>query len=106
MSIVSIPLPIPLHIPRDHPAFDGHFPQRALLPGVALLAEVLELAWARPELRARLGDRGRVGTVKFLAPVLPGAMLTVWLHDAPRELRFEVREGDELAATGHFEVPG
>jgi 3-hydroxymyristoyl/3-hydroxydecanoyl-(acyl carrier protein) dehydratase len=28
-------------VPRDHPAFEGHFPGRPLLPGVALLAEAL-----------------------------------------------------------------
>ena len=100
MSVVSMPL----HIPSDHPAFEGHFPQRALLPGVALLAEVFELAWTQPGLRARLGTEGRIGTVKFLAPVLPGASLTVALHIGERTLRFDVHEGTQLAASGHFEV--
>ena len=30
-----------IEIGADHPAFDGHFPGRPILPGVALLAAVL-----------------------------------------------------------------
>lgn len=104
MSQAPVPPHFTLRIAPDHPAFAGHFPGRALLPGVALLAEVLELARTRSELRDRLGDTVRIGTVKFLAPVLPGASLSVALRSGPREIRFEVREGELLCASGHLEV--
>ena len=89
---------------HDHPAFAGHFPGDPLLPGVALLAEVLEAALDQPELAALIGESPRVGVVKFLAPVRPGAVLTVLLDPGPRGLRFEVREGERLAASGQFEA--
>jgi 3-hydroxymyristoyl/3-hydroxydecanoyl-(acyl carrier protein) dehydratase len=43
----------PLAVTSDHPAFEGHFPGKPILPGVAILAEVLaavEAATARGNL--------------------------------------------------------
>lgn len=91
-----------VEVALDHPAFAGHFPGDPLLPGVALLAEVLEAALDVPPLAALIGASPRVGAVKFLAPVRPGAVLTVLLEPGPRGLRFEVREGERLAASGQF----
>ena len=92
-----------LHVAVDHPAFAGHFPGNPLLPGVALLAEVIEAVLARPELAAAVGPRPRVGIAKFLAPVLPGATLTLQLHAEAGRVHFEARQGDRLTASGHFE---
>ena len=97
---------IALHIMADHPAFEGHFPGQPLLPGVALLAEVLEAALDEPALAASIGPAPRIGAVKFLAPVRPGAQLTVQLDPGPRGIRFEVREGERVAASGQFEATG
>jgi acyl-CoA synthetase (AMP-forming)/AMP-acid ligase II len=93
-----------LPIAPDHPAFAGHFPGQPLLPGVALLAAVLEAVLDRPALAARLGSTPRIGAVKFLAPVRPGAHLSLQLDAGARGLRFEVREGDRVAAGGQFEA--
>lgn len=93
-----------LHIPTDHPAFAGHFPGQPLLPGVSLLAEVLEAVLDDPALAAIVGSAPRIASAKFLAPVRPGARLTVQLDVAPRGVRFEVKEGDRLAASGQFEA--
>ena len=61
-------------IAADHPAFAGHFPGRPVLPGVALLAEVIEAALARAaRWRLRSAAAPRLAVVKFLAPVGPGA---------------------------------
>ena len=97
---------VALTIAPEHPAFAGHFPGRPLLPGVALLAEVLELVLADPALAALVGVAPRIGAAKFLAPVRPGAQLTITLSGSPRGLRFEVREGARLAASGRFDAPG
>jgi len=93
-----------LHIPADHPAFAGHFPGQPLLPGVALLAEVLEAVMSDPALAASVGRSPRIGAVKFLAPVRPGATLSLQLNHSASGIRFEVREAERLAASGHFET--
>lgn len=89
-------------IAADHPAFAGHFPGQPLLPGVLLLAEVMEALRASPPLSARLGERPTVVNAKFLAPVGPGDELSLTLHDEARGLRFEVRRGEVLAASGQL----
>ena len=63
---------IALHIAPDHPAFAGHFPGQPLLPGVLLLAEVLEAVLDVPALARSVGPAPRIGAAKFLAPVRPG----------------------------------
>lgn len=94
---------VDVHIAPDHPAFAGHFPGQPLLPGVSLLAEVLEAVMREPELAARVGTTPRIGVAKFLAPVRPGATLTLRFDGGPGALRFEVLMGERLAASGHFE---
>ena len=52
---------VELPIAPDHPAFAGHFPGQPLLPGVALLAAVLEAILDAPALAALVGDAPRIG---------------------------------------------
>lgn len=96
----------------DHPAFAGHFPGQPLLPGVVLLGSVLEVLLR--EAPAALGTQPRVTTVKFMAPVRPGAELEIrWTAPDTGRVRFEVwrhASGDapegQLAASGQLERSG
>jgi len=95
---------VPLPIAPDHPAFAGHFPGQPLLPGVSLLAAVLEAVLDVPALASQIGNAPRIGAAKFLAPVRPGAQLVITLDASPRGVRFEVREGQRIVASGQFEA--
>lgn len=91
-----------LGIAADHPAFDGHFPGQPLLPGVALLAEVMEAALREPALAGCIGNAPRLAVVKFLAPVRPGASLRVDFHLGARALEWHVGEGPSSVASGRI----
>jgi 3-hydroxymyristoyl/3-hydroxydecanoyl-(acyl carrier protein) dehydratase len=93
-----------MQIALDNPAFAGHFPGQPLLPGVLLLAHVLEVAFADPALASRIGAAPRLSNAKFLSPVRPGDNIEM-SFDTTSNLRlgFEVRCGERLAASGQFE---
>ncbi len=91
-----------LEIAAGHPAFEGHFPGRPILPGVALLAEVLEAVDGDLALSALVGVRPQVSVVKFLTPVLPGAVLDIAFQTGARSISFMVSEGGRVAASGQI----
>jgi acyl-CoA synthetase (AMP-forming)/AMP-acid ligase II len=96
-------------VPHDHPSFAGHFPGQPLLPGALLLAEVQEAMAQVPALMARLGRDPSLAAAKFLAPIRPGAQLKIELVPDPggaAGVRFEVREGEVLAASGRWVASG
>src|SRR5262245_49728812 len=91
----------------DHPCFAGHFPDRPIVPGALLLAEVVEALLADEAMSRLLGPTPALGAVKFLSPAGPGARLRIEWEATPTRVRFEVRLGDAdspLAATGHFDA--
>ena len=93
-------------LPAAHAALAGHFPGQPLLPGVVLLAEVLEAALADATLATLLGPRPTLASAKFLAPVSPEGMapiaLSIEFQPLPRGARFEVQRGGVVVARGQF----
>lgn len=85
-------------VPRDHPAFEGHFPGHPILPGVLLLAEALAAVEAAT---ATSACDWTVASAKFLGVVEPGARLAVTHAVQPSGgVRFEIREGERVVASG------
>lgn len=84
-------------IPRDHPAFDGHFPGEPVLPGVVLLAEALARIEADTGIPA---DGWTLENGKFHGVVGPGACLAVVHRPHGEGRRFEVHDQDRLVASG------
>ena len=87
-----------LRIAAEHPAYAGHFPGHPILPGVALLSEVMHaIALAT----GRGADRWTLANAKFLLPVTPGTPLTlVQTAGENGAVRFEVRSAAGLVASG------
>ena len=86
-----------LTIPVDHPAFAGHFPGMPVLPGAALLDEVLHVL---EEELALDPVEWQMTTAKFLQPVRPGDVLTVEHLANAAVIRFAISIADRAALTG------
>lgn len=92
-------------IPADHPAFDGHFPGQPILPGVVQLSLLMQAVQARPDLQALLGARPVIDSLKFTAPVGPGAQLRISLQAQGRGVDVQLHDGPRPVARGRL-LPG
>ena len=95
-----MPLPVDhaLAVPRDHPAFEGHFPGRPILPGVCLLGEAMAVLEAATGTDAR---GWRLESAKFTSPVAPGTALAIAHRgEETGRVRFEIRAGERMVASG------
>ena len=83
---------------RDDPAFDGHFPGRPILPGVALLARAMD---ALERATGTAAHDWALESAKFASPVAPGTRLTMeHREEPPGRVRFEIRDAERLVASG------
>jgi 3-hydroxymyristoyl/3-hydroxydecanoyl-(acyl carrier protein) dehydratase len=84
-------------VPADGPLFEGHFPGRPILPGIAELALVAD---ALSPVEAE-GSVSAIPFARFRGVVLPGDRLEV--DSSPRAqggVRFEVKRAGEVVANG------
>ena len=86
-----------LPVAADHPAYQGHFPGNPILPGVVVLAEVVAAIAAST---GRPASAWSLANAKFLSPVTPGTALTLVRDESAGNMRFEVRAGSRVIATG------
>lgn len=90
-----------VRVPPDSPFFEGHFPGSPLLPGVAQLRLVADLAADAYGVPVRLV---RVHRVKFSSPVRPGALLSFRIEAAPGTPRLAWRLHDARAEVSSGEM--
>ncbi len=104
----TTPARLPWLVPLDHPAFAGHFPGHPIMPGVMLISQALEQAAMHVD-PAWLAGSVQIASAKFLAPLQPGDACMIELQiQASSEgtrLRFDIRRGETLAATGTLQRP-
>ncbi|HEY2819315.1 MAG TPA: hypothetical protein VGK44_19515 [Casimicrobiaceae bacterium] len=87
-----------MNVGLDHPAFEGHFPGRPILPAVVILTEVLAA------IEAQTGHsllHWTIVAAKFRATVAPGESLDLsHTHMPSGGIRFEVRSPRGVVASG------
>jgi 3-hydroxyacyl-[acyl-carrier-protein] dehydratase len=77
-----------LELNPEHPVYAGHFPERAVVPGVCQIQMIKERLSAQKEMEMELMN---AKSVKFLAPMLPDALSEVSLR-----LKVKNSEGEEV----------
>ncbi len=87
-----------IEVPKDHPAFAGHFPRFPVLPGAVLLDEVLQ---AIENQRGIDLTQWRITSAKFLGRVRPGDALHLE-HEVSTggSIRFTLSVADRKVASG------
>ena len=80
-------------LPPTHPALPGHFPGRAVVPGVLLLDAVLQAAGCAT---------GRLLRVRFTAPVLPGEAVEIEVAAPAPRRAFTGRRDGALVLAGEI----
>jgi 3-hydroxymyristoyl/3-hydroxydecanoyl-(acyl carrier protein) dehydratase len=90
---------ITVAVPLDHPALEGHFPGRPIVPGVVLLDAIVRAARAS----FAVGRLEAVTAAKFTRPVAGGASIALQLRrTAPARIAYEARLDGDLVAAGYL----
>jgi 3-hydroxyacyl-[acyl-carrier-protein] dehydratase len=87
-----------IEVPKDHPAFAGHFPKFPVLPGAVLLDAALQVIQCERGIDL---TQWQIASVKFLGVVRPGDALCLE-HEIRKSglIRFSVRVADRTVASG------
>ena len=95
------------NVTANEPFFQGHFPQRAIMPGVLIIEAMAQVGGVMilsvEEHRGKLAYLGTVDGVKFRRPVVPGDTLTMEtellrIRGNMGRVRCTARVGDQNAA--------
>ncbi len=92
------------HYIDNHPATVGHFVNRPIIPGVAILADVL----AAIQTKRATGSAFSLRAAKFLRPVTPGQYMSITLEEKLNTkngvaIHFECTVDQAAVAKGTFD---
>jgi 3-hydroxyacyl-[acyl-carrier-protein] dehydratase len=93
-----------VHVPADSIWFDGHFPEMAILPGIAQLAIVVRLL--DEALGKKVQVRG-VSRVRFKQAIMPSESIEVQIRPKENDALsygFRLLKGQELVCSGFITV--
>ena len=91
-----------IEVPKDHPAFPGHFPRFPVLPGAVLLDQVLATIESQRGIDL---TQWRITSTKFLKRVRPGDALRLE-HEVSKggSIRFTVTAANREVARGSLSI--
>lgn len=103
MSVDGADTLLRLRLPDHLPWFDGHFPGRPILPGVAHvhLAGIAALSILAPQ-DSVVGT----GRLKFQRPLLPDDVVTLTLRPVKTGVGFEFATTDAICSSGSLKLAG
>ena len=89
----------------NEPFFQGHFPERAIMPGVLIVEALAQVACAlflsKPAMKDKLAFFGGMEEIKFRKPVVPGDRLELKIEILKMRDRFGKARG-EAFVDGHL----
>ncbi len=91
---------VELHFPADYLAAQGHFPGNPVIPGAALLSEVLFAISSRVGVSL---PPCRITAAKFLHPTRPGDTISVEFIAQEGRVEFTGRLGEKLVMKGEVQ---
>ena len=82
----------------NEPFFQGHFPERAIMPGVLIVEAMAQVACAlflsKPENKGKLAFFMGMEAIKFRKPVVPGDRLELKIEILQMRSRFGKAKGE------------
>jgi beta-hydroxyacyl-ACP dehydratase FabZ len=90
------------NVSGNEPFFQGHFPERAIMPGVLIIESMAQVACAlllsKPSLKGKLAFFMGMEEVKFRKPVVPGDQLELKIEMLKVRDRFGKAKGEAYVA--------
>jgi 3-hydroxyacyl-[acyl-carrier-protein] dehydratase len=101
MASPSTIFEVDFQIKADHPALPGHFPAKAVVPGVILLDQVIRVLASVDVPHQSLR---RLRSCKFIEPLLPNEPARIHIETLGASVSFRVTRHDVTIAKGIFDI--
>lgn len=93
-----------IHVPQDSPWFDGHFPAKPILPGVAQLGMVLDAISKARNRELKISNVRRVRFKRIIRPDDKLKIMAAPLKQEEGSYSFRIMIQDEVVCSGAMTV--